>query len=176
MNYATRPGDNECFGYHREYVGKVPDGDILETLRRQASEGERLIISSIPAAEFERVHPPYTWSVRTVIEHCLVAERVYGYRAMRVASGDGVAMPGWDENRYADCGMIRPVSPQKLADEFVALRMSNILLLERLAPDAWSRIGEANNMKFSARTQAWLMAGHWIHHAGILCKRLGLPS
>lgn len=175
IDYSARPGDSECSAYHRGYVTRVPDGNIVETLRRQKPEIESLILS-IPLGEMERVHAPYTWSVRTVIEHCIEGERVYGYRLLRAASGDGIAMPGWDENFYARCGMTRPASAEKLAAEFVALREGNVLFIERLAPETWQRIGEANNIKFSVRTQVWLMAAHWIHHVNILRKRLGISS
>jgi hypothetical protein len=175
IDYSARPGDSECSACHRDYVNKVSDGNIVETLRRQKPEIERFI-RSIPSTDLERVHAPYTWSVRTVIGHCIEGERVYGYRLMRAASGDGIAMPGWDENFYARCGMTRPAPQEKLADEFVALREANVLFIERLAPEAWMRIGEANNTRFSVRTQVWLMAAHWIHHVDILRKRLGMSS
>ena len=69
MDFAQRPGDHECFDYQRDYVAKVPEGNILETLERQLSTAVKLM-QSIPADQFEVVHAPYGWKVRTVLEHC----------------------------------------------------------------------------------------------------------
>ncbi len=175
MDLARRPvNDVDVFSYQRNYVAKVPDGDILQTLESQ-QESIRAFIRAIPDAEFDVVHPPYGWSIRTVIEHCCDAERVFGYRALRFATGDGVELPGWDENLYASCGYAGTGSPAELADELYHARCSNLLLLKRLQPASWDRLGTANNMQSSPRTIAWLMAGHWLHHEEILRKRLEMP-
>jgi hypothetical protein len=172
MDLTQRPDRTECFDYHRDYVAKVPDGNILETLEQQLQVVPGFI-QAIAAEQLEVVHAPYMWSVRTVIEHCCDAERVFGYRAMRFATGDSTDLPGWDENHFATCGYARIVSGQQLAEEFRSLRAGNLQLLKRLNDDCWSRIGTADGRKASVRTIAWLMAGHWLHHASILQKRLG---
>lgn len=171
MSLEKRPGDHECFDYHRDYVAKVPDGNILETLTAQL-ETIPAYIESIPADQLGVVHAPYGWSVRTVIEHCCDAERVFGYRALRFATGDQTDLPGWDENHYASCGYGQELGTAELAAEYRSLRQSNLGLLHRLKPEAFDGIGLADGRKVSVRTVTWLMAGHWIHHHGILEKRL----
>ncbi|MFK7735668.1 MAG: DinB family protein [Pirellulaceae bacterium] len=172
MSYNQRPGDHECFDYHRDYVAQVPDGNILETLEVQQKEIP-LFIAQIDSAQWEIIHAPYGWAVRTVIEHCCDAERVFGYRILRFATGDKTDLPGWDENHYADCGYATQLSPVELAGEFAALRASNLHLLKRIKPEAFEQLGTADGRGVSVRTLAWLMAGHWMHHEAILKKRLG---
>ena len=175
MDLSTRPSENECFDYHRDYVAKVPDGDILTTLESQISTITQFI-GGIPQSQWEIVHPPYGWSIRTVIEHCCDAERVFGYRALRFATGDKTDLPGWDENRYAVCGYGKVVPPVELAVEMGSIRMSNLRLLSRLTDDAWTQKGTADGRSVSVRTLAWLMAGHWLHHDAILRARLAAAS
>jgi hypothetical protein len=176
MDLARRPQDDvEVFSYQCNYVAQVPEGDILETLARQLRSIPGFI-RAIPAEAFEAIHPPYGWTIRTVIEHCCDAERVFGYRALRFATNDGVDLPGWDENHFASCGYAGGGMISDLADEFHASRFSNLLLLQRLQPTAWDRFGTANGMRATVRTQAWLMAGHWLHHEQILRKRLGIEA
>lgn len=171
MNASQRPGDHECFDYHRDYVAKVPDGDILVRLREQ-QESIPAFIRNLPVDQWDVVHKPWGWSVQTVIQHCVDAERVFGYRALRFATADQVELPGWDESHYASCGYSQPASPTELAEEYRALRTANLGLLQRLSDAAWSRIGLADGRQVSVRTIAWLMAGHWIHHHAILQSRL----
>ncbi len=172
MCFEQRPGNHECFDYHRDYVAKVPDGNILETLTAQL-ESITAYIGAIPSNQLGVVHAPYGWSVRTVIEHCCDAERVFGYRALRFATGDQTDLPGWDENHYASCGYGKELGTADLAAEYRNLRQSNLSLLRRLRPEAFDGIGLADGRKVSVRTVTWLMAGHWIHHHAILEKRLG---
>jgi hypothetical protein len=171
MDYAQRPTDEEVFDYQREYVKKVADGDILETLRIQREIAVPWI-QAIPASEADAVHEPYGWSIWQVIQHCVDAERVFGYRALRFATGDQTELPGWDENRYAAVAYAPGSSLVDLATEFSLTRESNLALLRRLSLDAWNEIGCADGRQVSVRALSWLMAGHWIHHERILRKRL----
>ncbi|MEM7475790.1 MAG: DinB family protein [Planctomycetota bacterium] len=174
-SYEQRPGNHECFDYHRDYVAMVPDGNILEILKAQQKSIPNYI-RSIPAEQLSVVHSPYGWSVRTVIEHCCDAERVFGYRALRFATGDQTDLPGWDETHYASCGYGQELGPEELAEEFASLRASSLGLLRRLKPENLGQIGNADGRKVSVRTIVWLMAGHWIHHHRILEKRLNADS
>ncbi len=170
---TQRPTDQECFDYHRDYVALVPDGDIIATLDAQWHAFSALL-KVIPEHQAQVIHPPYGWTVRQVIEHCVDAERVFGYRAMRFAAGDPTDLPGWDESHYAACGYGPSATIAELADEYAALRQANVALLKRLSNDAWNRIGTADGRQVSVRTLAWLMAGHWLHHERKLLERLGL--
>jgi hypothetical protein len=171
MNRAQRPSDRECVDYHRNYVAKVPDGDILETLKAQ-QETMAHFVQAIPQEQADVVHAPYGWTVRQVIEHCVDAERVFGYRALRFSNADKTELPGWDENHYASSHYGPRCRLADLGDEYVALRQANVLLLLRLTDRAWDELGTADGRVFSVRTLAWLMAGHWLHHEEILRQRL----
>ena len=175
MDRAQRPSDSECFDYHRAYVALVPDGDIVVTLQAQQSRLCELL-RQIPATAAQTIHPPYTWTVRQVVEHCVEGERMFGYRALRFASGDPTELPGWNENFYAAAGYGPLGDLEDLTVEFAALRQANLCLLSRLAEPAWNRIGVADGRRVSVRTLAWLMAGHWNHHEAILRKRLGIAA
>jgi len=171
MDLSQRPGDHECFDYHRDYVGKVPDGNILDRLKDQ-SQTVPVFIANLPEDQLEVVHAPYGWKIRTVVEHCCDAERVFGYRVLRFSTGDKTELSGWDENHYAACGYGNANGTQQLADEFASLRNSNIALINRLRSSAFDEMGVADGRKVSVRTIIWLMAGHWLHHESILKKRL----
>jgi hypothetical protein len=172
LDLWQRPTAPECSDYHIGLINRVPDGDILELLTNQLSELQGFA-DSIPEDQAAVVHPPYGWTVRQVIEHCVDAERVFGYRTLRFASGDTTDLPGWDENTYASCGYGPDADVSALAQEFTAIRAANIALLGRLTADAWDRRGTADGNPVSVRVLAWLMAGHWMHHQQILMKRLG---
>lgn len=171
MDLTLRPTDDECFDYHRDYVAKVPDGNIIATLEKQVPELSKFI-ASIATEQWDVIHPPYGWSVSTVVSHCCDAERVFGYRILRFSTGDPTDLPGWDENHYASCGYTTTSTREELGVELGTLRMANIRLLSRLSESGWAGRGTADGRIVSVRTLAWLMAGHWLHHQAILQTRL----
>ena len=113
--------------------------------------------------------------MRQVVEHISDAERVFGYRAWRIAAGDPTGLPGWDE-QFISSTDYGPADAEAMAAEFLGLRASNLHLLRRIEESRWSNQGIADSMPLSVRAIAFLMAGHLIHHQDILQQRLGWPT
>jgi hypothetical protein len=58
-------------------------------------------------------------------------------------------------------------------DELESVRRSHLLFFRHLNDEAWLRRGTASDNVISVRAVAFILAGHTIHHFGILKKRLG---
>lgn len=167
---SRRPGPDEIPAGGLQALVDTVEGDcVLQVLRDQAFWICELA-SSLSAEQVDRVHPPYQWSVRQVIEHVADAERVNGYRMMRFAAGDPTELSGWDENAFADA-RFGLGNLHHLITELGALRQANVALLQRLTPSAWDRTGTADGNRLSVRGIAWIAAGHLQHHWSILEKR-----
>ena len=103
------PLASQLSSYHQQLITVLPDpylnesgdADIMDLLVAQQTSGPDFI-KSIPADRLDIVHEGYGWSVRQVIEHLLDAERVFGYRILRFASGDLIDLPGWDQTLIQD--------------------------------------------------------------------------
>ncbi|WP_253155397.1 DinB family protein [Stieleria tagensis] len=167
---SHRPESSEFENpYHGELIGIV-DGDCaIEQLRGQLHWICELA-ASISTEQVDRIHPPYQWSVRQVMEHCANAERMYGYRIMCMADGSEPSLPNWDENVSAD-SRFGLGNFTRLAKELSQLRSANLELLERLCPHSWDCVGSVAGNHLSVRALAWLAAGHLQHHFEILEKR-----
>jgi hypothetical protein len=63
----------------------------------------------------------------------------------------------------------RPLA--ELAEEFTLVRSATIALFRGLAGDAWLRRGIANKNEVTVRALAFVIAGHELHHRGILEER-----
>lgn len=177
------PLPSQLSSYHQQlmtvlpdqYLAESSDADIMDLLVAQQKSAAEFV-KSIPTDQLDIVHEGYGWSVRQVVEHLLDAERVFGYRILRFASGDHVDLPGWDENHYASCGYCDPVDVDAMADEFVGLRWANLNLLKRLSHSVICNAGTADGNPFSVNSVAHIMAAHWIHHEQILQKRLATSA
>jgi hypothetical protein len=58
-------------------------------------------------------------------------------------------------------------------DEFRAVREATRTFFADLPAEAWGRGGIASDSFFTVRALAYIVAGHFIHHAGILRERYG---
>ena len=165
-----RPDASEYLQYYGKYVDRVPDGDLLQTLRAQLDETLALV-RGLPEEQGGHRYAPGKWSIREVVGHVIDAERIFAYRALRIARGDTTPLPGFDENAYAAASEADARTLAGLADELEHVRLSNIAMLRGLSDEALARRGTASDAPVSARALAWIIAGHVIHHSNVLSER-----
>ncbi len=168
----TRPDATEYPATVANYLQLVPEGDLLSILAAQADDLARLVGKLNDEQSLMR-HPPYTWSIKQVVGHLADCERVFGYRALRLARNDKTPLPGFDENAYMQFANFDRCPIGDLVAEFELLRRSHLAMFRHLEADAWLRIGVVNSHPMSVRAVACVMAGHAQHHLIILHKRLG---
>jgi len=169
----SRPQTSEYAPFYHGYVASVPEGDVVELLR---SGGRELLeaIRRIPEERAGHRYGPEKWTIRQVIGHLIDAERIFTYRALRVARGDRTPLASFDENAYVKTAGsdARPLA--SLANELEAVREASVLLFESLPDEAWARSGVASDKEVSLRALAYITAGHSRHHLRILRERYGV--
>jgi len=169
----VRPDASEYAPFYHGYVSSVPDGNIVELLR---SGGRELLeaIGRIPEDRGGYRYGPEKWSIREVIGHLIDAERIFSYRALRVARGDRTPLAGFEENSYVKTAGSDARTIADLARELAAVRESTVLLFESMPDEAWGRSGIASENEVSMRALAYIVAGHSRHHLRILRERYGV--
>lgn len=169
---TSRPVPDEYAPPFEKYIRLVPAGDIWEILQAQFIE-VRGLLGDVSDQNSLVHHPPYTWSIRQVLGHITDCERVFGYRALRIARGDATPLASFDEAAWmANANFDRWPLAELLA-EFELVRRSHLLLFAYLEPDAWLRRGVVGNHPATVRAFAYIMVGHAKHHLDIVRKRLG---
>lgn len=172
---SRRPEPSEFdHQYHGDLIDRVQGDDALEVLGAQMYWICELA-SSISTEQVDRVHAPYTWSIRQVFEHCTNTERLFGYRIMCLADGSHPALQGWDENVSAD-SRFGLGNFSHLVTEMGDQRKANLGILRRLNPRAWDCAGSVEGHKVTVRTLAWLLAGHLQHHFEIIENRCKITA
>jgi hypothetical protein len=165
-----RPAPGEYLEYYEKYIARVPDGDIIETLARNADETLALLRHQ-PAQFADYAYAEGKWTVKEVVGHLCDAERIFTYRLLRIARGDATPLSGFDENTYVPAGQFQDRTLESLLEEFAAVRAATIALIAGLPDDAWGCVGVANDSPISARAIAFIVAGHEMHHREILLTR-----
>ena len=169
----TRPESSEYAPYYAGYIAKVPKGDILQLLRDQ-QDSTLWLLENLPELTGEYRYATGKWSVKEVLGHVIDGERVFAYRALRIARGDKTPLPGFEQDDYVANGNFNDRPLKHLQGEYQAIRTATIALFEPLTAEAWMRTGTASGNIFSVRALAWAIAGHELHHLGILKDKYGI--
>ncbi len=170
MLLATRPTADEFAPSYARYIAAVPEGDLLATLAEEQRQVQGLLVGLTGAQERHR-YGPDKWSVREVIGHCSDTERVFAYRALRIARADVTPLVGFDENAFVAASGFDGRPLRELLAEWEAVRGASLALLRSLDGDALDRRGVASGAPVSVRALAWMIAGHARHHRTILAER-----
>jgi hypothetical protein len=158
-----RPADDECLPYYFQYIQLVPEGHIVDTLERQITESAAFLSAFTPE-QTRRREAPGEWNMLEIVGHVADAERVFGYRALRIARADPVM---WTAVEFADYAAAASYRDRPLGDilaELSAVRAAFVAFLRGLDAAAWQRRAPQDWTIRSVRAVAYGMAGHELHH------------
>jgi len=166
----VRPTSSEYASHYARYIDLVTEADVLAALENQ-SKSAHALFASIPEEKGSYRYAPGKWSINEVLGHIVDSERVFAYRTLRFARNDATELPGFEQDDFAANANFDNLILQDILREYEAVRMSTVLLLKHLSSEAWSRRGVANGNPITVRALAFAIAGHELHHLGILKSR-----
>ena len=153
------------------YVGRLARSeDVLAVLADQLEQIPELA-RRFGEARGDYRYAPGKWSIKELIGHLSDSERIFAYRALRIARGDGTPLAGFDEQSYAPEMKAEARTLADMVDEWRDVRRATLSLFRGLPAAAWTRRGTANGQAMSTRAAAWVIAGHTRHHAAVLQER-----
>jgi hypothetical protein len=170
ITVSSKPAPDEYAPYYDKYVSLISDGDILATLEKQPSAIASLL-STRKEADGDLRYAPGKWSVKEVLGHVIDTERIFSYRALRIARNDRTPMEGFEQDDYVKYGPFAQCSLATLVEEFKSVRLATLSLFRGLDEAAWVRRGVANKNQVSVRAIAYIIAGHETHHKKILQEK-----
>jgi DinB superfamily len=166
----SRPESSEYAPYYESYIRLVSTDDIVSTPETQRVQTVQLLsVRSEREGNFR--YAPGKWTVKEIIGHLTDTERIFAYRALRIARADATPLSGFEQDDYVRSGNFDARTLQDLAGEFDAVRAASVHLFGSLSDEAWLRRGTANNVEVSVRALAFITAGHELHHRRILEER-----
>jgi uncharacterized damage-inducible protein DinB len=166
-----QPGDYAPF-YQPYLDASATVDDVRELFIRQ--DGLLAAMSRWPEPKASHRYAEGKWTVGQVIGHMADVERVFAYRLMRIARSDTTPLPGFDENAYQQYAGFETRTLASLVEELTAVRRATMAFVPTLDAAALEREGIASDKRVTAKALAWLIAGHFQHHHGILRERYGM--
>ncbi len=164
---VARPEPGEYNPYYDRYISLVGGTDILSTLDNQRRQ-TLLLLSGRNEEDGNFRYAPEKWSAKEVLGHVCDCERIFAYRALRISRGDQTPIEGFEQDDYVKNGPFARMSLEDIVEDYIAVRRTTLTLFRNLDEASWTRRGVANNNEVTVRALAYSIAGHELHHRGIL--------
>jgi uncharacterized damage-inducible protein DinB len=164
---VERPEPGEYNPYYERYISLVKGADILGTLDAQRRQ-MLLLLSGRDDADGNFRYAADKWSANEVLGHLCDTERIFAYRALRISRGDQTPIEGFEQDDYVRNGPFARIPLAEIIEDYIAVRRATLTQLRNLDQAAWTRRGVANKNEVTVRALAYVIAGHELHHRGIL--------
>ena len=164
---ATRPEADEYAPYYEKYISLVPQGDVVNTMRKQRNDTLTLL-RNLSEKQADSRYAPGKWSLKEVVGHIIDTERIFSHRAFRFARNDQTPLPGYEQDDYVREGDFGSHKLTELAADFEYVRRATLSLYSSFNNAAWRRRGVANDNEVSVRAIAHIITGHEAHHMQII--------
>jgi hypothetical protein len=172
-----RPSPTDYPSFAETYIQKVSEVDPIAALKGSLDALNAQLIA-IPEEAANATYAQGKWTVRQVFRHVIDTERIFAYRALCIARGDQQGLPSFDEGDYAREADATLSDLADLKDEFLLVRQSTVALFRSFSEYILHRSGTAGGGPVTVNALAYMMIGHWRHHAILLRDRyaINLPD
>ena len=156
--------------YAANYISLVDTATVKEAVKKYGSSIVEFF-KNIPSEKVDYRYAENKWSIKEMLQHLIDAERIFSYRALRIARKDKTPLPGFDENTYALASNADVRNWEDLLEEFEAVRRSSDLLLQSLSDEHYEQVGTTNDQATSVKAIGFTLFGHMLHHKNIVEER-----
>ncbi len=162
-----RPQENSYGDYYTNYISLVDENDLFSALANSANRSLSFW-SKLSEEQGNYRYAEGKWSIKELLQHIIDTERIFSYRALAFARSETIAIPSYDENKYAHNCHADSRTLQSLSDELNGLRKSTIQLFQSFSNKALDLVGSASNSPLSPRAAGYILVGHEIHHINVV--------
>ncbi len=169
MNSRDLPKD-EYAPYYQTYIDAAANTDMNEEFEVSLYDFIRFV-QDIPLGKHDYRYAEGKWTIKDIIQHLIDAERIFSYRALRIARNDKTPMPGFEENDYVITANANGRNLKGLLEEMATVRQATLLLFKSFSDEQLQRKGTASNVEVSVRAIGFIIIGHMKHHQRIFKER-----
>lgn len=173
MTPIARPAANEHAPYYTGYIDAAEASlsqrglaDVVALLEAQTADWQALM-AAVPEAAASHAYAPGKWTLGESLVHVSDTERVFAYRLLRIARGDGTPLPGFEQDDWVPTSRAGRRSLADILAELYAVRAATLALVRSLDDEAIGQRGVASGKDVTARALVWMIAGHMQHHFGL---------
>ncbi len=167
MSIHRRPANQEFNPYYKPYIDKVEELDFVTALNHSLAKNLAKL-QTLSETQWNHKYAADKWTIKEVLLHILDTERIFAYRALRIARNDKTPLQGFEQNDYVDFYEVDNRSIASLLEEYELVRRSTIALFKNMSKEMLDRMGTASGGQISVLALGFMIAGHEIHHWELL--------
>ncbi|MDB5246729.1 MAG: DinB family protein [Segetibacter sp.] len=156
--------------YAAGYINLVSADSVTEAIEKYSSI-LLTFFKNIPEDKIAYRYAEGKWNLKEMLQHIIDAERIFAYRALRIARHDKTPLAGFDEGTYANASNADARSWESLLTEFEVVRKSTDLLLQSFTEDQLAQTGITNEQPNTVIALCFTIFGHILHHINIVKER-----
>lgn len=156
--------------FYQNYVELSGTDDLHKAIKRSTRDMARLL-KAIPRKKHDFAYASGKWTIRQLLQHMIDAERVFALRALWFARNEESALPGFDENKWADNAIVSDRKWKELVAEFFQLRASTEAMFKSFSKEDLLRNGTVGKVTLHTATLGYICAGHINHHIKVIKER-----
>lgn len=157
--------------YYTPYIENATKADsIVESLKLNNTNVTDFY-SSLPQEKLDYAYAEGKWTPRDVLLHIIDTERIFAYRALRIARQDKTEMAGFEQDDYVEAGKASKRNLKDLLEEYKTVRNSTIALFNSFSEEELKSIGKASGSPVSVRAIGYIITGHENHHNQVIRER-----
>jgi hypothetical protein len=171
MKRIQKPNEGEYNPYAIMYIKLLPDDGLVLQHMKENLKTVQSFIFSLPENKLNYRYAENKWSIKEILVHIMDDERIYAYRALRIARNDKTPLPGFEQNDYVPYSKADQRSLNNIFKEYKTVRNATLSLFKSFNNEDLLRTGIANDHLVSVRALAYHIAGHELHHLNIIKER-----
>ena len=170
MSTISKPIAGTYPPYFEKYINLVPDGNVFDELFKQHMETMDLV-TSVDEETLSFRYEEGKWTIREVLQHIIDCERIFAHRALRIARGEEVSQPSFDQQMFNNKSKANARDINDLVRELSIVRAASVELYKSFDDEMLDTVGVSNNNKISVRAIVFMILGHEIHHRNVIDEK-----
>lgn len=156
--------------FYNNYIRQIQAMGLMEAFEKYSKEWIDFL-KNIPAEQWNYAYAKDKWTIKELVQHVIDAERIFSYRALRIARKDQTPLPGFDENAYAPNSKAERRTKEDLVEETEIVRRSTLKLFENFDDEQLDASGIASGGSTYVKGIGFIILGHAKHHQNIMEER-----
>lgn len=161
---------NRVPSFCHNYIRQVEKDDLRDAFNFHPP-AVTAFLQDIPEERWGYRYAEGKWTIAELVLHMIDAERIFSYRALRIARKDQTPLPGFEENDYVTHSKASFRTKESLINELQAVQQSSRLLFESFDDEQLESSGTTSGASTYVRGIGFTLIGHSVHHQNIIRER-----
>jgi len=170
MKIILKPLKDTYPPYYEKYLNLVKSENIFEEMYSEHIETIELV-TSVDEETLQYRYEDGKWNIREILQHLIDCERIFNYRALRIARGDQAPLSGFDQQAFVSESLASKRDINDIVREFSVVRAATVELFKSFTDEMLNRKGITNNNEVTVRGIIYFILGHEIHHRNVIDEK-----